>query len=859
MRNIKKILMVALLLCLSLTVTLGLSSCGEAPHIHEFEKEVTLEATCTEEGELTFTCECGYSYTEEIKAKGHTVQIDSEVPATCTEGGLTEGSHCFDCGLVFEVQMETKPLGHKPGADATCTNAQVCENGCGMVFVEAYDHVTLTEPTCTEDAICIVCNSVAKPALGHSEVVVLGYEAGCFTTGVTDGINCDRCHSVVVAQEVIPATGHIYVPTVTEPTCKAGGYTTYTCKCGLEYVDDYTDIVNHDYVGEVTAPGCFDKGYTTYTCRFCSEASYVADYTDPTHIWEYYENNEGFERHCTNGCDAVENVATPVADSYKATINNSYVSDRINSLLLNCGKYGSWGVILNGAARSAEYENGIGAFDEANRSVTYEFYLDKAGYVDIIWTIAGSNWSSETGSNIGIADMAAHMTITIDGKPVDINGLELPDGGQWWNLQNFVIDGVALEAGVHTFECKVNVHGGLNVGYMTIQSNRDVNARSVNVLSADIVEENGKIYYDLKAELFGYTVDQLQMLDGALEYKLDSYVEKDGYTYLRYDVTQEYKLYPHLKADGRWYVNGINNAGDMTGVSLEEGKTVVANGRTYTISTIYSMPVLTVAMNEGTEASATIISADLVEENGKVYWLFTYKLVGYYPEYLRVVDGSTVFNWESYTENADGTVTYKINVTDAEIKIHYPHLKVMDVTYTGAGHNDAGDIQAPTFPTKSIVIGAKEYKMYDAWSMPVVEIVNNEPTMRLTAYDLVEENGKAILKLTFICYAFDESTAAFFGNDKAPLSYTYVRDGANVIYSIDITDKNASANIYMHMSIEGQNWNPKDNVASSNGDLLVHDLAESQSGSSWITKKSLTVNGRNYVLGNQYNMIVIGR
>lgn len=826
MRNIKTILMVMLLLTLALSVTVGLTSCNETEvHVHEFKTEVLIEATCTEAGDAKFICECGYSYTETVPALGHTVVADDAVAATCTESGLTAGTHCSACNLVLEKQTVIAPIGHKLGAEATCTTAQVCENeGCGKVFVEALGHLVTSKATCTESADCVLCGEVIHEALGHDFDVKKGYAETCLTDGLTDGKYCKRC-TYTEAAVVIPATNHAtdVVENVVDPTCEDEGYTNFTCLCGIKKsVGAYVDALGHN----------FDTALA--------------------------EGANGFYNPCANNCGNTVPAAAPVADSYKAAIQNGYASNRVNELILKAGKYGSWGVTLIGdkISASTEYDGGIGSFDEAGRTVRYEFVIDQDGYVDINWVIACSNYDSATKANSTMADMAAHMTITIDGKPVDINGLTLEDGGQWWNLHNFVIEGVALEAGLHSFQCTINAHGGLNVGYMSIKSNQGIHARSINVLNADIVAENGNVYYEVYANIYGYTVDQLEMSDGGLKYALHSYSVKDGVTTLRYDITREYKLYPHIKVDGKWYVNNKNNAGDVIASAVQEGKSLSVNGRTYTIGDKYGMPVPLVTLNEGLEASATPVSADLVEENGQVYWLFTYKLVGYYPEYLRIVDGSTVFNWESFTENADGTVTYKINVTDYATGIKYPHLQVMEVLYTGAGHTDAGDIHAPTFPTKSIVIGAKEYKMYRKYDMPVIEIVSNEPTMKLTAYDLVEENGKAILKLTFTCYVFDESTASFFGNDGVGLSYTYVRNGASVIYSIDITDKNAKDNIYMHMSIEGQKWNPRDNVASSNGDLLA---TSGQEGSSWVTKKTLTVNGRKYVLGNQYNMIVIGK
>lgn len=50
---------------------------------HSYKSEVTKKATCTEAGEMTYTCEhCGHSYTEVIKATGHSYK-DGE---------------CSDCG-----------------------------------------------------------------------------------------------------------------------------------------------------------------------------------------------------------------------------------------------------------------------------------------------------------------------------------------------------------------------------------------------------------------------------------------------------------------------------------------------------------------------------------------------------------------------------------------------------------------------------------------------------------------------------------------------------------------------------------------------------------------------------------------
>ena len=73
---------------------------------------ISKEATCTEAGEKTFTCgRCEATKTEATPALGHDIVVDTAVPATCTESGLTEGEHCSRCD--YKVEQQVIPaLGH---------------------------------------------------------------------------------------------------------------------------------------------------------------------------------------------------------------------------------------------------------------------------------------------------------------------------------------------------------------------------------------------------------------------------------------------------------------------------------------------------------------------------------------------------------------------------------------------------------------------------------------------------------------------------------------------------------------------------------------------------------------------------
>ena len=81
-------------------------------HTHSFTSTVC-KPTCTEQGYTKYNCACGYSYTAGyVDALGHNVVTDARVEPTCTNNGLTEGSHCDRCNTVFVEQETIYALGH---------------------------------------------------------------------------------------------------------------------------------------------------------------------------------------------------------------------------------------------------------------------------------------------------------------------------------------------------------------------------------------------------------------------------------------------------------------------------------------------------------------------------------------------------------------------------------------------------------------------------------------------------------------------------------------------------------------------------------------------------------------------------
>lgn len=75
-------------------------------HAHYYEEEITKEPTCLEDGEKTFTCECGDSYTVDIPAIDHSGK-DKNATAVKTVAPSKAGHgytlyHCNVCGKDFE-------------------------------------------------------------------------------------------------------------------------------------------------------------------------------------------------------------------------------------------------------------------------------------------------------------------------------------------------------------------------------------------------------------------------------------------------------------------------------------------------------------------------------------------------------------------------------------------------------------------------------------------------------------------------------------------------------------------------------------------------------------------------------------
>ena len=288
------------------------NTCGEVytvasedAHAWTLVAEDCTSPTCTEQGKVVYTCAlCDAIREEIIAALGHSVVIDEFVAPTCTETGLTEGSHCDRCSETLVAQKTVNALGHDAVTDAavapTCTETGLTEGShcdrCGEVLVaqktvDALGHNAVTDaavvPTCTETGLtegshCDRCGEtlVAQKtvdALGHSAVTDAAVAPTCTETGLTEGSHCDRGGEPLVAQKTVDALGHNAVTdAAVAPTCTETGLTegSHCDRCGEVLVAQKTvDALGHSAVTDAAvAPTCTGTGLTEGShCDRCGE------------------------------------------------------------------------------------------------------------------------------------------------------------------------------------------------------------------------------------------------------------------------------------------------------------------------------------------------------------------------------------------------------------------------------------------------------------------------------------------------------------------------------------------------------------------------------------------------------------
>ena len=173
------------------------------PHVFS-SAEITTQPTKTDEGVLTYYCDCGYSKTETIPViteEGHTHHcVPAVVAATCTSGGYTV--YTCECGYSYRAN-ETPALGHtyeyQKDAGGHWLKCSFCTDekpaaahkfGAWTVTKEA----TYTQPG-TKQRTCLTggyADEAEIPVIGHAGHFVISFEG----TDIGDMLSVGAGHKV---------------------------------------------------------------------------------------------------------------------------------------------------------------------------------------------------------------------------------------------------------------------------------------------------------------------------------------------------------------------------------------------------------------------------------------------------------------------------------------------------------------------------------------------------------------------------------------------------------------------------------------------------------------------------------------
>ena len=267
--------------------------------------KVTTKATCTEEGEKTFTCSiCGDEKTEKVSATGHQhTEIRNKKEATCKETGYSGDTWCKDCGKkILSGQTIAKTENHSWDAGKVTTKATCTEEGektftCSICGDEKTEKVSATghqhteirnkkEATCKEtgysgDTWCKDCGkkilsgqAIAKTENHSWNQGEITKEPTCKEEGEKT-FTCSICGNTKTEKVSTADHQHMEIRNQKNPTCKEAGYSgdTYCADCGVKISSGKTiaKTKNHNWDGGVitTEPTCTERGEKTFTCTIC--------------------------------------------------------------------------------------------------------------------------------------------------------------------------------------------------------------------------------------------------------------------------------------------------------------------------------------------------------------------------------------------------------------------------------------------------------------------------------------------------------------------------------------------------------------------------------------------------------------
>ncbi len=248
---------------------------------HEYDIETITESFCLTEGLEKWTCECEYTKDVITEALEHDKAFDPGSPATCTTDGSTDYVTCLRCLAVLQEREVIPALDHDWELDEA--KAATCSVGGYEIYV------------CKNNENHKETRNVTMPSGVHKPQTVKGFDADCLKNGLTEGIECSECGSVIVPQNIILADGHdLIIDKYVAPTCEETGLTqgAHCEDCDYVVKQEVIPALGHDWADFLAeAATCTKPGFTAGSkCRYCHEVRDSVEIPALDHDWEIIEH-----------------------------------------------------------------------------------------------------------------------------------------------------------------------------------------------------------------------------------------------------------------------------------------------------------------------------------------------------------------------------------------------------------------------------------------------------------------------------------------------------------------------------------------------------------------------------------------